>query len=452
MRSPAPRQLPNIESLGLRERATKVLPGGVTGAGRVTGPQSIHFRSGKAATLTDVDGNEYLDYHCGFGTAVLGYSHPEVSAAVATATEEWGTFVGVPHEHEVRLAERLTQMIPGAEMVALCGGGGSDALYHSVRVARASTGREKIIKLEASYHGWHDGLAVSIAAPEATANFQRLPPPRVASAGSLQSATDAVVVSSINDLDALAEAFDRHQGEIAALVLEPVLHSVGCIALDQSYLEGARALCDQHGALLIFDEIITGFRHDIRGTGAIYGVTPDLAAFGKAIANGYVIAALVGRRDLMSMLTPAGPVFYSGTFNGHPLSVAAAMATLSILERDDVLATMVGLTKRLGDGINEAIEETGTTAVFQYFGSAWCLYFYAKQMRNAFDLGRSMGPRTEQMHDTFLAWMRARGVYIHRRHVLRGFVGAAHQTSDIDRTVDLVGRFLMEHRDTLALA
>ena len=203
-------------------------------------------------------------------------------------------------------------------------------------------------------------------------NFERLPRPQPISAGSLKSTTDAVVVVGINDLEAVAEAFDRHEGEIAALVVEPALHSAGCVILDQSYLDGARALCDRHGAVLIFDEIMCGFRHDIRGVGAMYGVKADLAAFGKAIANGYVIAAVVGRRDLVSMLAPSGPVFYSGTFNGHPLSSAAAMTTLSILERDRVLifdeimcgfrhdirgvgamtARLALMTKRLGDGIN----------------------------------------------------------------------------------------------------
>ena len=255
-----------------------------------------------------------------------------------------------------------------------------------------------------------------------------------------------MVVIGINDLDAIAEAFDLHEGEIAAFVLEPVLHSAGCVVLDQAYLEGARALCDQHGA------IMCGFRHDIRGVGAMYGVRADLAAFGKAIANGYVIAALVGRRDLISMLAPAGPVFYSGTFNGHPLSVAAAMTTLSILERDRVTDTLGRLTKRLGDGINQAIEECGVNAVCQYFGSVWSLYFYARQVSNSADLGRATGPRTDQMNDAFRGWMRERGVYVHRRHILRGFVSAAHQESDIDRTVDLVRMFLQEHRAALTPA
>ena len=181
----------------------------------------------------------------------------------------------------------------------------------------------------------------------------------------------------------------------------------------------------------------------------MYGVKADLAAFGKAIANGYVIAALVGRQDLISLLAPSGPVFYSGTFNGHPLSIAASMTTLSILERDRVTERLARMTKRLGDGINEAIEELGVNAVCQYFGSVWTLYFHTRQVKNSVDLGRSCGPRSEEINDAFRAWMRERGVYIHRRQVLRGFVGAAHQDSDIDRTVDLARGFLEEHRHAL---
>ena len=445
-------KIPMADSVRMHERAKNVLPGGVTGAGRDAKPHSIYFRSGRGATLTDVDGNEYLEFHGGFGSAVLGYSHPEVTEAVARATEEWGTFVGVPHEHELELAERLTEIIPCAEMVALCGGGGSDSLYHSVRIARAATGREKIIKVESGYHGWHDDLAVSTAAPHATSNFERLPRPQPISAGSLKSTTDAVVVVSINDLDAITEAFEQHEGEIAALVVEPALHSAGCVILDQSYLDGARALCDRHGAVLIFDEIICGFRHDIRGVGAMYGVKADLAAFGKAIANGYVIAAVVGRRDLISLLAPSGPVFYSGTFNGHPLSTAAAMTTLSILERDRVTDRLARMTMRLGDGINQTIEELGLNAVCQYFGSVWTLYFHTRQVRNSADLGRASGPRSEELNDAFRAWMRERGVYVHRRQMLRGFVSAAHQGADIDRTVELARGFFVEHRRALTAA
>ena len=437
------------QSVRMYEKAKLISPGGVTGAGRDTVPHPIYFRSARGATLTDVDGNQYLDYHGGFGTAVLGYSHPEVSAAVAQATEDLGAFVGVPHEHEVQMGERLTQLIPCAEMVALCGGGGSDALYHSVRTARAFTKREKIIKVEGGYHGWHDDYAVSTKPATSGTNFQHLPNPNPSSAGSLQSTIDAVVVVSINDLEALKEAFELHKGKIAALILEPVLHSAGCIVLDQAYLEGARSLCDQNGTLLIFDEIMCGFRNDIRGTGAKLGIKADLATFGKAIANGYVIAALVGRRDLLSMLAPSGPVFYSGTFNGHPLSVAAALTTLTILERDRVTDTLQQLTKRLSDGINQAIGECGVSAVCQYFGSVWCLYFDVQEVKNSIDLGRSTTPRADQLNDTFRLWMRERGVYIHRRHMLRGFVGAAHQESDIDRTVDLVRLFLKEHVNEL---
>jgi glutamate-1-semialdehyde 2,1-aminomutase len=374
-----------------------------------------------------------------------------VTAAVAKASEEWGVFVGVPHEHEVRLAERLTQTIPGAEMVALCGGGGSDAIYHSIRLARAFTRRTKLVKVEGGYHGWHDDLGVSTRPPLEDPRYERLPRPHPNSAGSLQAAIDAVIVVTVNDEEAMREAFDRFGESIAGVVLEPVLHSAGCVLLDKSYLEATRRLCDRYGSLLIFDEVMTGFRHDIRGTGALLGVRPDLGAFGKALANGYIISCLVGRRDIMSLLAPAGPVFYSGTFNGHPLSVAVALATLEILARDSVPARLRDLTERLARGVNEAIDEFTLNAVCQSFGSIWCLYFRTRQVRNYRDLARASGPATERLNDTFRAWMRERGVYIHRRHVNRCFVGAAHTQADIDRTVELIREFLMAHRDELRI-
>jgi glutamate-1-semialdehyde 2,1-aminomutase len=414
-------------------------------------PYPIYFRSAHGATLVDIDGNKYLDYHGGFGTAVLGYAHPEVTDAVAKATAEWGVFVGVPHEHEVRLAERLTQTIPGAEMVALCGGGGSDAIYHGVRLARAFTRRTKLVKVEGGYHGWHDALGVSSRPPLAASGYERLPRPYPNSAGSLQAAIDAVIVVTVNDEEAMQEAFDRFGDSIAAVVLEPVLHSAGCVLLDRSYLEATRRLCARYGALLIFDEVMTGFRHDIRGTGALLGVKPDLAAFGKAIANGYIISCLVGRRDVMSLLAPAGPVFYSGTFNGHPLSVAAALATLDILVRDNVPIRLWDLTGRLVRSINAAIDEFALNAVCQSFGSVWCLYFYTKEVRNYRDLAITSGSTTERLNDAFRAWMREHGVYIHRRHVNRCFVGAAHTEDDIDRTGELIREFLLAHRKELQL-
>ena len=435
------------ESRRLHEEARRVLPMGVTGDGRYSDPFPISFVSGHGKRLRDVDGNDYLDYHAGFGTAILGYSHPAVDGAVRRATEELGAFVGLPHPGEVRLAERLVRLIPLAERVALCGGGGSDAIYHAVRVARAHTRRTKIVKVEGGYHGWHADVGVStrpahvdLASPHPVAQSN--------SAGSLQAAVDSVVVVAVNDIEGIEHAFKANDGEIAGVILEPVLYSAGCIQVEREFVDAARRLCTDTGALLIYDEVMSGFRNGLGGAGARKGPA-DLGVYGKAIANGYIIAVLAGRSDLIGLLAPEGPVFYSGTFNGHPLSVAAAHATLDVLEAGAVADRISALADRLADGINEVIAEFELNAVCQSEGSVWNLYFGTRRVREYRDLARALTPEVERLNDAYLAFLRERGIYIHKRYVNRAFVSGEHDDGDIDRTVDVVTEFLREHRGQL---
>src|SRR5581483_6405084 len=266
------------ESRELHERARRLLPMGVTGDGRYSAPFPISFASGHGKTLRDVDGNAYLDYHGGFGTAILGYSHDAVDAAVQRATEEIGAFVGLPHPGEVRLAERLVRLIPLAERVALCGGGGSDGIYHAIRIARAHTGRTKIVKVVGGYHGWHADVGVSTRPAHVDPGAAR-PVGRSNSAGSLQAAIDAIVVAHVNDPEGLEQTFAAHEGEIAAVILEPVLYSAGCIHVEQEFVDTARRLCADSGALLVYDEVMSGFRNGLGGAGARKGPA-DLGVYG----------------------------------------------------------------------------------------------------------------------------------------------------------------------------
>ena len=429
-------------SRALHERALKVLPLGVTGDGRYTPPHPVVFARAKGKWITDVDGTTYLDYHGGFGTAVLGYAHPDVDRAVKTAIDEIGAFVGVPHPYEGALAERLCALLPMAERVAFCGGGGSDAMYHAVRLSRAATGRTKIVKIEGGYHGWHADVGVSVRPDLPDPAPVGVPDGVPNSPGSLQAVTDEVLVVEVNDREALHSLFERRGDEIAALIVEPVLFSAGCVLVDVDYLRLARELCDRHGAILVFDEIMSGFRVGLRGAGARLGVVSDLAAFGKAIANGYIIAVLAGRADLMQRLTPEGDVLYSGTFNGHPLSVAAAQATLDVLEAEDVAGRLDALGNLLAARVNATVEELELNAVCQTFGSVWTLYFNTTSVRNYRDVARSATPDVVAMNFEFLAHLRANGIYIHRRHVNRAFISAAHDEEDIERTADVIGAFL----------
>jgi glutamate-1-semialdehyde 2,1-aminomutase len=434
----------------LHERACRFLPKGVTGDGRFTEPYPILFERAQGKWLTDVDGNTYLDYHGGFGTAVLGYAHPEVDEAVARATREIGAFVGVPHPYEGALAERLCALIPCAERVALCGGGGSDPIYHSVRLARAATGRRYIAKIEGGYQGWHSDVGVSTRPLLRDSSYLGLPEGVPNSPGILPEVARSVIVATANDRDALSTLFSERGAEIAALLVEPVLYSAGCVLVDADYLALARELCTKHGAVLVFDEVMTGFRNGLGGAGARLGVTPDLGVFGKAVANGYVLSFLAGRAELMTQLAPEGSVFYSGTFNGHPLSVAAAQATLDVLERDRVPERLWSLGDRLAGSVNRTIEELGVAAVCQAYGSVWNLYFNTTSVRNYRDLAASAGPAVESLNDAYRAFLREHGVYVHKRHVNRSFVSGAHTEDDIDRTAQLVADFLEAHREELA--
>lgn len=438
------------KSRELYARARRSLPGGVTGEGQFYPPQPLYFESAAGKWLTDVDGNRYLDYHAGFGTAVLGYSHPEVAAAVERATREVGTFVGLPHQGLIDLAELLTRNIPSAEAVAFNGGGGSDSLYVALRLCRSLTGRTKLLKVEGGYHGWHSDLAVSVRPP--LDDLPEIVSAVPVSSGSLPAVTREVVVVEVNDKQGLERAVTEHGDEIAMVAIEPVLYSAGCIEIDPEYMSALRSFCDSSGAILVFDEMISGIRNGLGGAGASFEAQPDLSVFGKAFSNGYIISALVGRRDLIDHLTPAGPAFFSGTFNGHPLSVAAALATLKIVERDDVPAKLERLTRRLVNRVNGEIDRLGLHAVCQGRGSVWTIYFLTDSVKRYRDVGGRDPHLAAELTREFFSFMRKRGIYAHQRAFIRCFISNEHDEEDIDRTVGAVAEFLESKSDLLVRA
>jgi glutamate-1-semialdehyde 2,1-aminomutase len=437
-------------SAAMLEHRRRVLPRGVTGAGRWEDPYPLVFVRGRGAHLEDVDGTWHLDFHGGYGTAILGYAHPGVDGAVARAMTDGRTFVGAAHVHEAHLAERLCDLLPEADRIAFCGGGGSDAIYHAVRLARAVTGRRRLVKVEGGYQGWHGDLGASTL-PPADGEPTHLPPAIANSTGILPEVTDAILAVTVNDPESLRARFAEHGDEIAAVVLEPILYSSGCIAVDDAYLALARELCDRHGALLVFDEVLTGFRSRVGGAGVLSGVTPDLAAYGKAIGNGHILSFLAGRGDLMDGLAPSGDVFFSGTFNGSPIGVAAGEAVLDELLGTDALGTAVGLCERLAVGVNAAIAARGLHAVCQHRGSMWNLYLRATAVRDARDFARSLRGGTEELNLAFRHHLRDRGIFLQRRPgTNRGCVSAAHTPGDIDRMVEVVDGFLAVHAQELA--
>jgi glutamate-1-semialdehyde 2,1-aminomutase len=321
------------KSIALYERTKRHLAGGVSSNVRYAStPVPLFFARGEGARLYDVDGNVHIDYVLGNGPAILGHAPRSVIEAVARTLAD-GQVYAAQHPRETELAERLCRLLPGAEVVRFATSG-TEAVLMAMRLARAFTGRDKILKFEGHYHGWSDQAYISTQPPLNEAGPADEPVPVAGSPGIPASVLQDVVVAGWNDLAALEAAFDRHAGEIAGVIMEPVMVNGGAVVPDPAYLAGVRDLCRAKGALFICDEVITGFRAGLRGAQGRFGVTADLAIYAKAVAAGFPLALVAGRRDVMDTLLDKG-VMHGGTYNGNVQSMAAAIAALDELERDD---------------------------------------------------------------------------------------------------------------------
>ncbi|MBA0051120.1 aspartate aminotransferase family protein [Streptomyces sp. AJS327] len=353
------------------DRARAVVPRGVSSGHRV-GWRQVFVRS-SGAYVWDEDGNRYTDYLNAWGPIVLGHCDARVNEAVFRAVSTCDlTGVG-PQPGEYELAERICEAMPSAEKVAFCTSG-TDATMHAVHVARAATGRLKVLKFHGSYHGWSDHVAVGSSRADLTADSPLNTPN---SNGLHPALVDDVVVVEWNDAAGLRAAFERHGSDLAVAFAEGYVHSFGCVAAAPGFLELLRALCDQHGVVLVFDEVKTGFRAALGGYQSVCGVTPDLTAFGKAVANGYSLAGLAGRDTLMGHLGAysKNEATIDGTYNGSPYAVAAANRTLDLMVEEDVFTRLYALGERLRAGIERAIADTGVRATVTGLGSEWCVYF-----------------------------------------------------------------------------
>lgn len=352
-------------------RAQAVVPRGVSSGHRV-GWQQVFVRT-KGAYVWDQEGHRYIDYLNAWGPIVLGHSDPRVNEAVLTAANTCDlTGVG-PQAGEAELAERICAVMPSADKVAFCTSG-TDATMHAVHVARAATGRLKILKFHGSYHGWNDHVAVGSSRKDLSPTSELNTP----NGGGLHPAVVAdVVVVEWNDADGLRAAFDQYGAELAAAFTEGYIHSFGCVPAAPGFLELLRELCTAHGVVMVMDEVKTGFRAAIGGYQSVCGVTPDLTAFGKAVANGYSLAGLAGVDSLMGHLGAYSKTeaTIDGTYNAAPYALAAANKTLEIMTTDDVFATLYARGEQLRTGIAAAIAETGAPATVAGIGSEWCVYF-----------------------------------------------------------------------------
>jgi glutamate-1-semialdehyde 2,1-aminomutase len=419
-----------VRSEELLARSRQSLAGGVSSnvrAGKV--PPPLFFARGQGSILYDVDGNRYVDYVLGQGPLILGHSPAPVLEAVQEALAKGQLYAG-QHELEIALSEELQRLIPCAELVRYSNTG-SEIVQAALRVARAHTGREKVIKFEGHYHGWFDNILVSVHPPLEAAGPDEAPIPVPGSAGQARSALDDVLVLPWNDLEALEEALEAHGEEVAAVIMEPIMCNTGCILPKPGYLEGVQKACRRHGVVLIFDEIITGFRVGLGGAQGFLGVTPDLAVFGKAMGGGFPISCLAGRRDLMEWIAD-GRVNHSGTFNSNVVAMAAALATLSVLKGDGVYERLTSLGARLRDGLAEMLEEMGVEAQVQGPGPMFHLAFTDGQP--IYDYRSYVRHVDEGKGHRFADLLLDEGV----RCIPRGlwYLSTAHTEEDVEFTLD----------------
>ena len=412
--------------------ALKYIPGGVNSpvrAFRAVGGTPFFVDRAQGARVWDIDGNELLDYVGTWGPAILGHSDPRIIDAVKTAAAR-GTSFGIPNPLEVTMARTICRRVPSVEKVRMCNSG-TESTMSAIRLARGFTGREKIIKFEGCYHGHVDSLLVKAGSGALTFGHPD-------SAGIPASFTQHTLVLPFNDLDAVRQAFDAYPGQIAGIIVEPVPGNSGVYLPRPGYLEGLSSVTLQNGALLIFDEVMTGFRLAPGGAQERFSIKPDLSCFGKIIGGGLPVGAFGGRAEIMDFLAPLGPVYQAGTLSGNPLAMAAGLAALNALDDGGVYARLESLGAELERGMRNAAEAAGVPVQFNRIGSMFCAYFTTRPVYNLQDAMES----DRAVFARYFHGMLEEGIYLAPSQFEAGFISAAHTTADIERTVTAAGRVL----------
>ena len=410
----------------LFEQSQQLIPGGVNSpvrAFRSVGGSPVFFKRGQGSRLWDEDGKEYIDYVGSWGPMVLGHAHPEVIKAVQQAAENSLSF-GAPTALELEMAELLTQLVPSMEQVRLVSSG-TEATMSAIRLARGFTGRSKILKFEGCYHGHADALLVKAGSGALTFG-------QPSSAGVPAEVAAHTLTLSYNDSAAVEALFNQIGSEIACVIVEPVAGNMNLIAPQNGFLETLRDQCTRHGTVLIFDEVMTGFRVALGGAQALYGMKPDLTTLGKVIGGGLPVGAFGGRKDIMTHLAPAGPVYQAGTLSGNPVAVTAGLATLKRVQEQDFYVSLAEKTRMLTDGLAAAAHEAGIPFSAQSVGGMFGIYFSASVPASYADV---MQCGKESFNRFFHAMLQA-GVYFAPSAFEAGFVSAAHSDADISHTVN----------------
>ena len=401
------------------------IPGGVNSpvrAFRGVGGQPFFAERAAGARVWDVDGNEYIDYVGTWGPAILGHAHPAIIEAVKAAADR-GTSFGIPSDPEVRMAQLVKDCVPSVEKVRMVNSG-TEACMSAIRVARGFTDRPKIIKFDGCYHGHADSLLVKAGSGALTCGNPD-------SGGVPAEFTAHTIVLPFNDRDAVEQAFAANEGQVAGIILEPVAGNAGVYLPREGYLEFLREITAANGSLLIFDEVMTGFRVSLGGAQERFGITPDLSCFGKIIGGGLPVGAFGGRAEVMDVLAPDGPVYQAGTLSGNPLAMAAGLAALEELKNDAVHEQLEAKGARLEAGLNAAAEKAGIPVITQRAGSMSCLFFSEQPVHNLADAMQADRERFKK----YFHGMLAEGVYLAPSAFEAAFLSAAHTDADIDATI-----------------
>ena len=420
-------------SSAMFEQAQRYIPGGVNSPVRAfgaVGASPLFIDKASGPYLYDVEGRRYIDYVGSWGPMIAGHAHPEVVIAVQQAAAR-GLSFGAPTAGETALARRISQLLPSMELTRLVNSG-TEATMSAIRLARGYTGRDKIVKFEGCYHGHVDSLLVKAGSGALTLGVP-------GSAGVPSSLAQHTVTCPFNDLDAVERAFEEWGQEIAAIIVEPVAGNMSCVPPAEGFLQGLRRLCDNYGAALIFDEVMTGFRVAPGGAQARYGVSPDLTALGKILGGGLPIAAFGGRRRIMEKLAPLGPVYQAGTLAGNPLAVAAGLATLAIIDHEDFHQRLEETTRRLCDGLLAQAKAHDIPMVINQVGGMFGLFFTDADAVSDF---HAVTQCDTERYARFFRGMLAEGVYLAPSAFEAAFMSGAHGEAEIEQTLTAAQRVL----------
>ncbi len=415
----------NDRSHDLFTRAQRLMPGGVNSPVRAfksVGGEPFFVQRADGPYLFDVDGNRYIDYVGSWGPMIVGHNHPAVLDAVIRTARD-GLSFGTPNPLEVTMAETIARLVPSCEMVRMVNSG-TEATLSAIRLARGATGRMRIVKFEGCYHGHGDSFLVKAGSGALTFGVPTSP-------GVPKALADLTLTLPFNDFDAATGLFDECGLDIACLIIEPVVGNANCLPPRDGFLQHLRALCTQHGALLIFDEVMTGFRVALGGAQARYGVTPDLSTFGKVIGGGMPVGAYGGRRDLMQQIAPSGPIYQAGTLSGNPVAMAAGLATLELIQAPGFHAELERRTNQLCDGLEAAAAAAGVAVTSNRSCAMFGLFFTARKVETFADATAC----DTQAFARFFHGMLKRGVYLAPSAYEAGFLSSAHGEAEIALTL-----------------